>query len=99
MLAAALEAEVNAYLAQLADVCGEVGQRLVVRNGFQSSARSPPRPGRCRSKRRARYDVQADRVRPGALACGQRTPPGRPCAGGARFERGVLVEREQAGAA
>ena len=34
MLAAALEAEVNAYLAQLADVCGEVGQRLVVRNGF-----------------------------------------------------------------
>ena len=34
MLAAALEAEVNAYLAQLADVRGEVGRRLVVRNGF-----------------------------------------------------------------
>jgi len=34
MLAAALEAEVNAYIAGLADQCDEVGRRLVVRNGY-----------------------------------------------------------------
>ncbi|NUR58925.1 MAG: IS256 family transposase [Catenulispora sp.] len=34
MLAAALEAEVNAYLAELADVRDEAGRRLVVRNGY-----------------------------------------------------------------
>ncbi|MGW2932789.1 IS256 family transposase [Streptomyces sp. NPDC001156] len=34
MLAAALEAEVNAYIAELADQCDEAGRRLVVRNGY-----------------------------------------------------------------
>src|SRR5438309_698828 len=34
MLAAALEAEVSAYLAELADVRDEAGRRLVVRNGY-----------------------------------------------------------------
>jgi transposase-like protein len=34
MLAAALEAEVNAYLAELADIRDEAGRRLVVRNGY-----------------------------------------------------------------
>ena len=33
MLAAALEAEVNAYIAELADQRDEKGHRLVVRNG------------------------------------------------------------------
>lgn len=36
MLAAALEAEVNAYLAQLADERDEQGRRLVVRNGHHA---------------------------------------------------------------
>jgi hypothetical protein len=36
--------------------------------------------------------VQADRVGPVPLACGQRPTPGR---AGARFERSVLVEREE----
>ncbi|MFC4507758.1 MULTISPECIES: IS256 family transposase [Streptomyces] len=34
MLATALEAEVNAYIAELADQCDEAGRRLVVRNGY-----------------------------------------------------------------
>lgn len=34
MLAAALEAEVNAYIAELADQRDECGRRLVVRNGY-----------------------------------------------------------------
>ncbi|MFI9565693.1 IS256 family transposase [Streptomyces rishiriensis] len=34
MLAAALEAEVNTYIAELADQRDEVGRRLVVRNGY-----------------------------------------------------------------
>ncbi|MFF4509455.1 IS256 family transposase [Streptomyces sp. NPDC001401] len=34
MLAAALEAEVNTYIAELADQRDEIGRRLVVRNGF-----------------------------------------------------------------
>jgi transposase-like protein len=37
MLAAALEAEVNSYLAELADARDEAGRRLVVRNGFHQS--------------------------------------------------------------
>ena len=36
MLAAALEAEVNTYLAQLADQRDEAGRRLVVRNGYHA---------------------------------------------------------------
>jgi hypothetical protein len=36
MLAAALEAEVNTYLAQLADERDEQGRRLVVRNGHHT---------------------------------------------------------------
>lgn len=36
MLAAALEAEVNGYLADLADQRDERGRRLVVRNGFHA---------------------------------------------------------------
>lgn len=34
MLAAALEAEVNAYIAELADQRDDKGHRLVVRNGY-----------------------------------------------------------------
>ncbi|MGW2962755.1 IS256 family transposase [Streptomyces sp. NPDC001220] len=34
MLAAALEAEVNAYIAELAHECDDKGRRLVVRNGY-----------------------------------------------------------------
>jgi putative transposase len=34
MLAAALEAEVDGYLADLAEQRGEDGRRLVVRNGY-----------------------------------------------------------------
>jgi transposase-like protein len=37
MLAAALEAEVNAYLTELAEVLDEAGRRLVVRNGYHQS--------------------------------------------------------------
>lgn len=40
MLAAALQAEVAAYIEQYADVRDEDGQRMVVRNG-------PPSRGRC----------------------------------------------------
>ena len=34
LTAAALEAEVNSYLAELAHACDEAGRRLVVRNGY-----------------------------------------------------------------
>ncbi|MFF4753309.1 IS256 family transposase [Streptomyces sp. NPDC002514] len=37
MLAAALEAEVNAYIAELADECDDKGRCLVVRNGYHQS--------------------------------------------------------------
>jgi len=40
MLAAALEAEVNAHMAELADQCDESGRRLVVRNGRPCGARA-----------------------------------------------------------
>lgn len=39
MLAAALEAEVNAYIAELADQRDETGRRLVVRNGYHQPRR------------------------------------------------------------
>ncbi|WP_406437433.1 IS256 family transposase [Streptomyces sp. NBC_01613] len=39
MLAAALEAEVNTYIAELADQRDETGRRLVVRNGFHQPRR------------------------------------------------------------
>jgi len=55
--------------------------------------------GRRLPRCRAGHDVQADRVRPGPLARGQRAPPGRPRARRARFERGALVERPAAVAA
>uniref|UniRef100_UPI00389AE50E hypothetical protein n=1 Tax=Streptomyces kebangsaanensis TaxID=864058 RepID=UPI00389AE50E len=35
MPAAALEGEVNAYMAELADECDAKGRRLVVRNGYR----------------------------------------------------------------
>lgn len=34
MLATALEAEANAYIAELASQCDDMGRRLVVRNGY-----------------------------------------------------------------
>src|SRR5215470_10162877 len=37
MLAEALAAEVDAYIAQFAAECGEDGRRLVVRNGYHHS--------------------------------------------------------------
>ena len=52
MLAEALRAEVEAYIAQFADVCDEKGHRLVVRNGCHvsrtvttSAGRGAPLPG------------------------------------------------------
>lgn len=48
MLAAALEAEVDAYVAKLADQRDENGRRLVVRNGYHQPRKVTPRPGRSR---------------------------------------------------
>src|ERR1700722_19171717 len=49
MLAAALKAEVAAYVEQFADQLDEDGRRLVVRNGdITSPATCRPRPGRSR---------------------------------------------------
>ncbi len=55
MLAAALEAEVNAYIAELAQERDETGRRLVVRDGYPQprKVRSPPRPGWSRCRHRA----------------------------------------------
>jgi hypothetical protein len=52
MLAAALEAEVDAYLAELVDERDEDGHRLVTRNGHARSARSRPWLVRSRSQHR-----------------------------------------------
>lgn len=41
MLAAALEAEVNACIAELADERGGDGRRMVVRNGYHQPQESP----------------------------------------------------------
>jgi hypothetical protein len=41
MLAAALEAEVNAYIVELADQCDESGRQLVVRNGYHQPSWPP----------------------------------------------------------
>ncbi len=46
MLAAALEAEVDDYLAASAAERDEHGRRLVVRNGHAAGAKSPPLLGR-----------------------------------------------------
>jgi hypothetical protein len=53
MLAAALEAEVDAYIAVLAGERDERGRRLAVRDGHHRSRKVPRRPGRSRSARRA----------------------------------------------
>ena len=45
MLAAALQAEVAAYVEQFADHLDEDGRRLVVRNGYHQSARRADRSG------------------------------------------------------
>lgn len=42
MLATALEAEVNAYIAELVDQRDENGRRLVVRNGYHQPRKTPP---------------------------------------------------------
>jgi putative transposase len=49
MLAAALEAEVDAYIAAFAALTDERGHRLVRRNGHAQRAPSPPARGRSRS--------------------------------------------------
>ncbi|MFE3219369.1 hypothetical protein ACFXNX_30620 [Streptomyces antimycoticus] len=46
MLTATLDAEVNAYIAELTDQRDEIGRQLVVRDGYHQPGRSPPRPGR-----------------------------------------------------
>jgi hypothetical protein len=46
MLAAALEAEVNSYMAKLAHVPEETGRRMVVRNGYHQPRKGHHR-GRC----------------------------------------------------
>jgi putative transposase len=48
MLAAALEAEVNTYLAQLADQRDESGRRLVCATATTPSTPLRRRPARCR---------------------------------------------------
>ena len=52
MLAAALEAEVDAYLAAYAAERDERGRRLVVRNGHARERQVPPWPVVSRSARR-----------------------------------------------
>ena len=49
MLAAALEAEVDAYIAAFAALVDERGHRLVRRNGHAPARKSPPGSGRSRS--------------------------------------------------
>jgi hypothetical protein len=49
MLAVALEAEVEAYIAGHAELVDEHGHRLVVRNGHARPAPSPPGSARLRS--------------------------------------------------
>ena len=49
MLAAALEAEVNQYIAELAAETDEAGRRLVVRNGRHRPGPYPRPPGPSRS--------------------------------------------------
>jgi putative transposase len=68
MLAAALEAEIDDYLAAHAAERDEPGRRLVVRNGHAASARSRPWPGASRcvprgwtTARRVRKCVHAAR--------------------------------------
>ena len=53
MLAAALEAEVDAYLAELADERDERGRRLVVRNGHAQPRQVITAAGRDRGGRAA----------------------------------------------
>ena len=45
MLAAALQAEVEAYIGQFAEARDENGRRLVVRNGYPEPRRSDQRRG------------------------------------------------------
>ncbi|MEZ0112885.1 hypothetical protein ABH920_006909 [Catenulispora sp. EB89] len=52
MLAAALEAEVNAYLAELAEVRAEHGRRLVVRDGHDTERTMTTSAGGCGSRPR-----------------------------------------------
>jgi hypothetical protein len=51
MLAAALEAEADAYIAEFVGELDEHGRRLVTRNGMPDPARSPRGPGRSGSRR------------------------------------------------
>ena len=53
MIATALKAEAEEYVASLVDELDEDGRRLVVRNGRARSARSRSGRGRWRSGRRA----------------------------------------------
>ena len=50
MLAAALEAEVDAYLAELVDERDEDGHRLVTRNGHAREPQGPDRGRRGRDR-------------------------------------------------
>jgi len=52
MLAAALESEVDAYIAELADQCDEHGHCLVVRNGYHQPRSVTTVAGRSKSRRR-----------------------------------------------
>jgi putative transposase len=60
MLAAALEAEVNAYLAQLADQRDESGRRLVVRNGYRAERTVATAAGPIEVKAPRVYDKRID---------------------------------------
>jgi pyridoxine 4-dehydrogenase len=68
MLAVALEAEVDVYLAALAELVDEHGHRLVRRNGHAPAASLRPGPGRSRSSARgwmtAGWDPAATRTEP-----------------------------------
>jgi transposase-like protein len=60
MLAAALEAEVNAYIAELADQRDENGRRLVVRNGYHQPRKVTTAAGTVEVKAPRVNDKRAD---------------------------------------
>lgn len=60
MLAAALEAEVNTYIAELADQQDESGRRLVVRNGYRRPRRVTTAAGAIEVKARRVNDKRVD---------------------------------------
>ncbi|SEE08394.1 Transposase, Mutator family [Streptomyces sp. PAN_FS17] len=63
MLAAALEAEVNAFIAELADQRDENGRRLVVRNGYHQPRSVTTAAGAVKVKAPRLTDKRVDETR------------------------------------